>query len=292
MKTASTFLQQKIFPRIEPITFVGWHTKVAPREWDSDAVYQLMNTLRHDDLCLQDFVSSVEKRDLCAGLSDYALLSDEGIATDRENFHRNIQRIAAIDPNARVLYSIRNQRTYLLSQYYQFQRGVFGNKDWTLLSPSEFFTGKGRYLLSDTFYSKKIKALYDVFGHENVTVVPYELLVHDQQQYANLITNFFDLKKGALNELIGGATPSHTRNDQKKRDHRVYQIMDKVLSGNRSRYFASVKGLRHFCYQDIDEKHIDAVLSKLNINYSKDNVEASKMIGLDLNHLGYRTSSL
>lgn len=106
------------------------------------------------------------------------------------------QRIKAMFPDARILISVREQRSFILSFYRQFVRwggtrslGAFVND----LSAA-FEEGRRAPLGLDYLrFDDIVRCYQDLFGEENVLVVPFELLRDDQTKFVNRILEFSGL---------------------------------------------------------------------------------------------------
>jgi hypothetical protein len=90
-------------------------------------------------------------------------------------------------PNAKIIMIIRNQFDYLLS-IYAFRVAVKGQESRSL---EKFLTEEGRLGLFDKLeYDKIIGRYAELFGKENVLVLPFELLRKDSETFVRKIIDF------------------------------------------------------------------------------------------------------
>lgn len=93
-------------------------------------------------------------------------------------------------PNAKVIIVIREQRSYLLSAYkYSIYTGHY-------IEPfAKFFKKNKITILEKLQYHKIIKAYVDLFGSENVCVLPAEMLKEDEKGFYDILSTFTGLVK-------------------------------------------------------------------------------------------------
>lgn len=96
-------------------------------------------------------------------------------------------RLHAMLPEAHILIFVRAQRTAALSWYHQYVReGGTASLRRYLLPQQHRFLGKGRpfkipcFNFAELDYRGLIETYDALYGRENVTVLPYEALVHDR----------------------------------------------------------------------------------------------------------------
>lgn len=285
MKTASTFLQYNVFPYLDPIDFLGWNTKLAEKSWNSSVAMDLVNEIRFS----QKFNVNVNAQrvlELRLLSPSKVLISEEGIGTDQGNFQRNILRISEIDPEARVIMVIRRQSSYLLSQYYQYQRGVFGNKRWPHISLREFLEQKF-FHVSEIFYLEQIINGYKIFGRNNFFVLPYELLMADVREFSRLFSEFLGCSQKQFCKQLISATPVHLSKRRFQWARPLLEFIDNSfrarIAGILSRYY----GLRNLAYNTYEESSVIDWLNEKKIDYSIENRKISSIIDIDLSRFGY-----
>ena len=96
-------------------------------------------------------------------------------------------RLHAMLPEAHILIFVRAQRTAALSWYHQYVReGGTASLRRYLLPQQHRFLGKGRpfkipcFNFAELDYRGLIETYDELYGRENVTVLPYEALVYDR----------------------------------------------------------------------------------------------------------------
>ena len=285
MKTASTFLQRNVFSQHSEVAFLGWRTKVDKDPWTDPTIDQLVWSLRHDS----DFNIGPDHSwwEFSRSFTNPVLISDEGIGTDVGNWSRNLRRIKSVDPTAKVLWFVRNQPSYLLSQYFQYQRGVFGNKRWPHISLSAYFDSMGGKLANDCFYAQQLQEAKEVFGAQNILVIPFELLHSDSLEVASKIAGFMGISSVETQKLIETSTHAHVRPVGNKIERSLSTYLD------RQKFITDILSklplARRLAYQNYDEVHVIAELERLGLDFRLDNTLLAEYLNCDLNSLGYPT---
>lgn len=120
-------------------------------------------------------------------------------------------RIHRARPDAKILISLRRPTEYVRSMFYY-------NKSWLLedssdltealeLEPERYAGGhlnhrcvipERLFYLKTAKYFEQVKKYYDLFGKENVFVIPFEQLVIDTAKTVNDIFDFLGLASGSL----------------------------------------------------------------------------------------------
>lgn len=111
-------------------------------------------------------------------------------------FDRGIlaRRIKDVFPRARIFLAIREQRSMILSSYFQYLKyGGWRSLDGFLDPPSD---GRQPALRLDVWDYERLAQLYfSLFGPEHVLVLPYEMFVHDPQEYVGRICEFAGVER-------------------------------------------------------------------------------------------------
>ncbi len=189
-KCMSTSLQLDYFNKHPEIYFLGWGRAENEHGWITEEmasigevglryakefVYDAQATRsyleRHIDLCEQD----ESKRLLC--------FSSESMAF---TFHYDIDVVqkahrlrALFGPDCKVLIVIRNQLDLFRSFYHESIRCGYRG-DFAQFIEFHYFH-QFRTILSDLYYERMYGLYAGLFGARNVTVIPMELLVREQQ---------------------------------------------------------------------------------------------------------------
>jgi hypothetical protein len=289
-KTATTFLQKSVFPRIETFNFIDFKNCAKIFE---EVVYL-------DDL---DYEVESTKEKLAPFLTDKPTLASlESLVGAPFTFKglnrsRIPARLQELGFN-KVIITIRNQTEIIDSLYrqYIYQGGVLRFKDF--LNEDQKWN---HYLRPFNFdylkYDKLISLYQNLFGQENVLILPQELLKVDSVKYLKELSVFMGCKEGlansvrAKNESLSNLSTNILRiinhftfNSQRPNNllwngistkpiKKLFQaILDPYLLG----FFSSKK-----TYLNKNQK------IQVEKYYSKSNAELKKLIELNLQEYSY-----
>jgi hypothetical protein len=191
-KTGSTWLQKRIFP-CEALGFCSlWRDRavpfrelIAPLSYNFDREYARSVMLPDvEKIQAQGLVPVLSDENLCGNPSPWGY---EGGPIAR--------RLYSVFPDARVLICIREQRAMLLSLYRQSVRWGYASslqaffdriQNDSKLKRKEpgSFIPLGLHFLK---YDALVRFYIELFGAENVLVLPYELLRDNQAAFVNRI---------------------------------------------------------------------------------------------------------
>ena len=102
-------------------------------------------------------------------------------------------RLKYVFPNAKIFISIREQKSFLLSNYYQYlSRGGLNSLKRYLNLKYDYMEYK--FSPNHIKYHLIIEEYQKLFGKENVLVLPYEMLKDTPQEYIQSIGNFVEKK--------------------------------------------------------------------------------------------------
>jgi hypothetical protein len=204
-KTASSFLQERVFPRFEGLTYVG------PEQIRNSAAF---NHLRLADDSLYD---PSAMRAMLAGLAgDRVLFSEErfggrflgfGGAINRSVIAR---RLRDLMPNARLLVFLRGQPAYIYSAYQQYIKGFArGTKPFAefIHAPERYEDGSsGQHHYDElslgftphyVFYHEMLKLYTSLFAE--VKVLLFEDFIRQPEQVLREMEAFIQPR----NSLVG-----------------------------------------------------------------------------------------
>lgn len=119
------------------------------------------------------------------------------------------KRIAAFNPNAKVLFLIREQSSWLVSNYFQYLR-VGG----TISLPKYLNQQYGRrpyFSYKHIMYHHLIDGYQNLLGKEQVCVIPYELLKTDPKAFTEKLSAFIGKEIVITDEQL--KTKVHASND-------------------------------------------------------------------------------
>ena len=187
-KTATTYLQEVVFPFHPEIEYLGDHCKnqniqkvlreiVDSRDLDFDAE-SLQEILR----------KNIPNTDKIKGISREALSQANYITG--EHAKRNAQRLKEVFGDVKIIYVIREPFSMLESIYSQYIKigGTRSFKDF-FLDPME-----SKNIIERLKYFKNIEMYYSVFGKENVKVLLFEELKVNNNKFLQDIFRFIGCK--------------------------------------------------------------------------------------------------
>jgi len=213
-KTASTYLQNNYFPYLEDTYYVGIQGDDGPR----GAVHQFIEDLTarqtRNSVAL-DFDREILKRDIWEFLENRPepriLISYEAfVGGDSTDGFRSFKPVAEllhyVFPNAKILLIIRQQADFFESSYsFQVTKGYSRSIDYFLNIRAGGFgcrrpptnTRKRRNSRNCDIRSCDYLEFWEyysyLFGKENVTVMPFELLKQDKKRFYTDLGMFFNL---------------------------------------------------------------------------------------------------
>jgi len=287
MKTASTYMQKYVFPKIQNVRFLGWYTKDSERQWDDSYVESMVSNIRRSsDFSVKDNRALFVQLQKSAGLSDF-LISDEGIATDIGNAERNLNRINSIDNEAKIILVIREQRSYLLSQYNQYIKGVYSNKKWRFLTLSDWLDGVGNKHVKECYYSRLLGVCYDLFGREDSLIIPYELMKSNPEMYSQLFSVFLGCDIKSFSNAVSGSSPVHTSKLPQKYEmiSLVALFLLRIMPSFAIGYLSHFKLYGLVVASQYTREDVTKLLQAKGVDYSDDNSIVSSEIGIDLKGL-------
>jgi hypothetical protein len=200
-KTGTTWLQDHLFANT---TLGFWgpaqheatpkqQTKSFGRLLYLDADKRLIAEDDFDDAAIRDRLASVTVPDGLVPVVSNERLSGHVLsnAFDRPMLAR---RIKDVFPHARIFLTIREQRSMILSSYFQYLKyGGWRSLDSFLNPPCD---GRLPALQLDVWnYDRLAQLYYAVFGREQVLILPYEMFVRDPAGYVERICEFAGVGK-------------------------------------------------------------------------------------------------
>ena len=201
-KTASTYLQTKVFPLIEEIHFAN----------KEEFVNKWLGYLRSFDTSyFKNQPNILNKLESKYGENQKILISKEGLVGNPfANFSDNTSIANTLKksfPDAKILIIIRKQDDLLNSLYSLYLK--FGGrkkiKDF-LFYDENGFAHSGLYTLDNRDpalpplgvsphclnYNNIISNYVEIFGEDNIKILPYELLKLNQNEFFNEIASFLE----------------------------------------------------------------------------------------------------
>ena len=220
-KTASSFLQTRVFPQFEGITYVNFETIRACPAFNH---LQLADDTFYDPDVFRSRINEIE--------GERVLFSDERLAGRFLGFGGMVNRsligtrLRDAVPDARILMLIRGQSTYLHSAY---QQSITGHAESSrsfsdfIYRPDLYFNQKSDQALYDStslsfslhyiFYYEMIRLYKGLFS--DVQVLLYEDFVHDFESTLIRIEDFIR-PKNSLSGKIDFRSRVNRSSDQRK----------------------------------------------------------------------------
>ena len=200
-KTGTTWLQDHVFAN-PTLGFWGpaqdedtpkQQTKSFGRLLYLDAYKRLIAEDDFDAGAIRDQLASVNVPDGLVPVVSNERLSGHVLsnAFDRPMLAR---RIKDVFPRARIFLTIREQRSMILSSYFQYLKyGGWQSLDGFLHPPCD---GRLPALHLDVWnYDRLARLYYSLFGRERVSILPYEMFVRDPACYVGRICDFAGVGK-------------------------------------------------------------------------------------------------
>ncbi len=194
-KTATTWLQD-VFLDNPDLGFAS--------PWGAPSKEALERFVYPNDL---DFSSEAVQKAFQAGLEETAskglipVLSQEGLIGSHlsDGFQDGrgqqiAERIHSVFPQAKILITIREQASIILSEYRHYIK-LGGTATISQFMGIEKNENSGPiYRLENFEYHLPIKHYQELFGAENVLVIPFELLKQDKKLFGRKLLDFFGIE--------------------------------------------------------------------------------------------------
>jgi|WetSurMetagenome_2_1015567.scaffolds.fasta_scaffold02674_9 hypothetical protein len=186
-KTATTWLQQKFFPRHSQLDFIGEHKDlspllIAPHGFDFKAKVAQEFFYPKIEQALQNNLIPVISAERLSGNPHSGGYDSKEIA----------DRLKEVFPNSKILMMIRHQPEAILSNYKQYIKmgGICTLKEY-MFPPQE-----GRiplFKLENLKYHRLANYYAKLFGGENLKIIPYEKFLFHPQLFLEEMANFLGI---------------------------------------------------------------------------------------------------
>jgi hypothetical protein len=189
-KTATTWLQQVVFPKHSQINYLNAYD-------DLFTLTQQISLLSEHDFNLEArSFSTIYDKHSVKNDGSINLISWEGFVGDPfcriSTGYQNANRLNMLFPKAKILIVIRNQLEIIKSLYRQYiQEGGTASLE-KFYNPSHMT--RIRFSKEYLFYDKLISHYIDLFGNDSVCVLLYEDIKNDSDNFINGITRFLGVK--------------------------------------------------------------------------------------------------
>jgi len=205
-KTATTFLQEKIFNKLKNVVYLG---KPYQNNFDKSFNYlfqrnvSLYNKKKNK---IKELFKSFNKN------KNY-LISDEAFLSTSVEIHEPflaVKRLKQLIKNhqIKVFFSIRNQGSILLSDYAEdrdtYARMSSSWKKWntllTIFNKNKKKNNNQKKFLNLLNYHKTYKRLVKLFGRKNVNFLFYEEMLFNQSKFYKSLFLILNLKKKEISK--------------------------------------------------------------------------------------------
>jgi hypothetical protein len=179
-KTGTTYLQKNVFEN-----FPKKFNRISQTEIRQKII--LPSPFRYDENIFKKIINNADERRLV--LSSEFISS--GLHKDDFRSKTNADRIKALVPEAKIIIGVREQLSMITSAYNQYlkARGSHSIQQYIIPPISKI------YKFEHLQYHHLVKYYIELFGKENVLVLPYEILKQDPKLYLQTVFNFIDEPK-------------------------------------------------------------------------------------------------
>lgn len=226
-KTATTMLQKHLFQRHAQIAHGAIAMKFGTFDPDGATTQLITDVCRavdwHPDLHAQaadDARGALQAEGKALVLSEESIsfngLIDHGL--EAENLVDRLDRPArlkSVFPDARIIFVIRRPEDWLRAIYLQRMKG-YGRKHQTYLNLSDWVQQhweareQTASVVSNLRYGALAHAYAEVFGHDNVFVLPFERLVEDSTEFIRELAEIIGIDADEAVRISAGQRENET----------------------------------------------------------------------------------
>lgn len=294
-KAASTWLQQSLFNDEQTGFFAPWGLP----SYESIEQFIIANGFRFSAKEVrQKFETGLQEaaqRNLIPVISEEFLI---GHQVEGKYWGKDVaDRLNSTFPEAKILMVIREQKSEILSSYRQYiRRGDAASLSRFIGVGETRKPGIGAICQLDYFeYDLAIAYYHQLFGADNVLVLPFEVLVKDPQTASQKIIEFagangkftsnpipknVGFKAGTLmfrQQINGFCVPPETPNSPRTLPWRVGYKLSELVDR-----FLPQK------YHDRAEQYYrDSIAKAVGNTFQESNKRTSHLIGINLSEIGY-----
>jgi hypothetical protein len=190
-KTGSSFLQERVFPRVEGLNFLGKENNQQYPRWLIDWIYM-------DDLAFEENIATIRQHVESESDPDKVNVISAEAFFSGGRFKQSVDRILKVLPEARILYVLRDPISWLKSRYaYGVEReGLYLPFEQAIdfgRSPLIFYKQPPIYL-PDLFYTEQIEYLKALIKNDDFKILLFEELKSEPKQFLEKLANFLGLK--------------------------------------------------------------------------------------------------
>lgn len=196
-KSASTFLQQQIFPLL-PVNYIFLSGE------NREILDNIESESNLDPEKIRSWITQEISRKYPTGKHEVTILSHEELSGHPQGYKSispftTAKNLKGTFPDAKILIIVRNQLDYLTS-IYTFRVAI---KGYETRDFSSFLREEGeKGLIAHLEYHHLIEYYRDLFGKEKVTVLPMELLSTSAEEFYNKVFLFMNLPNQAIPNVL------------------------------------------------------------------------------------------
>jgi hypothetical protein len=203
-KAGSTFLQRQVFAEVKQVKVISSHDSIfipdyfrwilqICRSYDSLRTVDLVEAFERDN----EILKQAQKKFSKALSKRHHLISSEGLVGVVHNPNLFAGKIAeflhSVAPSSKILIVVRKHIDWMESIWRQVV--YFERRGGVNLSLMQMF-GEAESLVkfSDIKWSKLAETYGNLFGYENLLILPFELLQRDDSNFVQQVSSFFEIK--------------------------------------------------------------------------------------------------
>lgn len=200
-RAGSTWLQNNFFPFLLDVEFIGTNSAIK-KGWSYELRF-LFNDTNFVDFCPLKIRDFINKNTQEIDSNKTWIWSCEALIgfykKGFQNSRINADNLKLTFGNVKIIIVIRNQIEHLKSLYRHYLKwGGITSLDFLLAVPH---SRNAEFKTDDLIYHKLIKYYIDIFGESNVLIIPFELLIEDQEKFVIDICNFIDCSIPSLDVI-------------------------------------------------------------------------------------------
>ncbi len=306
-KTATSWLQDQLFVSGHPV-FQPLSTK--EKEQSTFAKYFVMDKdgyvlhplEKNTEFLVQEFnrlQSSIPQTE-----QKYLVVSQERLSGNPHGGGTDAsliaERIYDFAPSAKIFMVIREQTSWLLSNYFQYL-SIGGTRSLEQYI-NQTYSKRPYFSYKHVLYHHLIKKYHSLFGKENVCVLPYELFQNKPEEFFSHFSSFLgkdiQIQEDQLLKKVNAAKPYYGSYHLRY----LNWMIDKssinnfsILSNRLTRPFA--KNVLRFTNNIVPQSRNDRLYQQLRQSvldwsgsrYQQSNQITQELIGIDLKRLSYLT---
>lgn len=208
-KTGSTWLQRELFTTsnetFEPFSFSDEGHSTLAEYFFKDREGYLLSSFNDNYPLLQKEIANIKALPHKDFNRKIPVISHERLSGSPHSggFDAKLisHRIKKVFPEARIFVVIREQKSFILSSYFQY---LFNGGKWSFEKYiSSKYDGKYPFFSPNHLnYYLLVKHYQDLFGKEKVLVLPYEMLKYEPSLFFEHFENFLNIRMNIDNKKV------------------------------------------------------------------------------------------